>query len=226
MKKDLSNKTIGLIHASSLTIPIAKPFIQEIIPEVQVMHLCDDTIQRDNLSAGVGVIPKINYFKFATYAHFLEEAKVDLIVLMCSTFNRAVEFARPMINVPMLQIDRPMMELAVKTGKKIGLLATLPTTVPSSERLLRVVGEEMGKEIEIKTILSSEAFKELEKGNTERHNEILLEEIDKLSREVDCICMAQISMSVLESRLTNTRVPVYNSGRTGFTRVREILESM
>jgi len=226
MKKDLSSKTIGLIHASSLTIPIAKPFIQEIIPEVQVMHLCDDTIQRDNLSAGVGVIPKINYFKFTTYAHFLEEAKVDLIVLMCSTFNRAVEFARPMINVPMLQIDRPMMELAVKTGKKIGLLATLPTTVPSSERLLRVVAEEMGKEIEIKTILSSEAFKELEKGNTERHNEILLEEIDKLSREVDCICMAQISMSVLESRLTNTRVPVYNSGRTGFTRVREILESI
>jgi len=226
MKKDLSNKTIGLIHASSLTIPIAKPFIQEIIPEVQVMHLCDDTIQRDNLSAGVGVIPKINYFKFATYAHFLEEARVDLIVLMCSTFNRAVEFARPMINVPMLQIDRPMMELAVKTGKRIGLLATLPTTVPSSERLLRVVAEEMGKEIKIKTILSSEAFKELERGNTERHNEILLEEIDKLSREVDCICMAQISMSVLESRLTNTRVPVYNSGRTGFTRVREILESM
>jgi len=226
MKKDLSNRTVGLIHASSLTIPISKPFIQEIIPEVQVMHLCDDTIQRDNLAAGVGIIPKINYFKFATYAHFLEEAKVDLIVLMCSTFNRAVEYARPMINVPMLQIDRPMMELAVKTGKKIGLLATLPTTVPSSERLLKTVAEEMGKEIEIKTILSSEAFKELEKGNTERHNEILLEEIDKLSKEVDCICMAQISMSVLESRLTNVRVPVYNSGRTGFTKVREILESM
>lgn len=226
MKKDLSNKTVGLIHASSITIPIAKPFIQEIIPEVQIMHLCDDTIQRDNLLAGVGVIPKINYFKFATYAHFLEEAKVDLIVLMCSTFNRAVEYARPMINVPMLQIDRPMMELAVKTGRKIGLLATLPTTVPSSERLLKTVAEEMGKEVEIKTVLSSEAFKELEKGNTERHNEILLEEVDKLSKEVDCICMAQISMSVLESRLTNVRVPVYNSGRTGFTRVREILESM
>lgn len=226
MKKDLSNRTIGLIHASSLTIPIAKPFIQEIIPEVQVMHLCDDTIQRDNLAAGVGVIPKVNYFKFATYAHFLEEAKVDLIVLMCSTFNRAVEFARPMINVPMLQIDRPMMELAVKTGKKIGLLATLPTTVPSSERLLKLVAEEMGKEIEIKTVLSAEAFKEIERGNIEKHNEILLEEVDRLSKEVDCICMAQISMSVLESRLTNVRVPVYNSGRTGFTRIREILEAM
>ena len=38
--------------------------------------------------------------------------------------------------------------------------------------------------------------------------------------------MAQVSMSVLESKLTNTRVPVYNSGRTGFNKVREILESI
>lgn len=226
MKKDLKDKTLGLIHASSITISIVKPFIQEIIPEVQVIHLCDDTIQRDNIAAGVGVIPKVNYFKFATYAHFLEEAKVDLIMLMCSTFNRAVEFARPMINVPMLQIDRPMMELAVNTGKKIGIIATLPTTVPSSERLLKLVAEEAKKDIEVKTVLCSTAFKELEKGNVERHNEILLEEIDKLSKEVDCICMAQVSMSVLESKLTDTRVPVYNSGRTGFTRVREILESL
>lgn len=226
MKKDLSNKTLGLIHTTSLTISIAEPFIREIIPEVQVMHLCDDTIQRDNLNSEVGVIPKVNYFKFVTYAHFLEEAKVDLIMLMCSTFNRAVELARSMINVPMLQIDRPMMELAVNTGKRIGLIATLPSTVPSSERLLRLVAEEANKEIEIKTVLCSEAFKELTKGNVEKHNEMLLEEIDKLSRDVDCICMAQISMSVLESRLANTRVPVFNSGRTGFTRAREILESL
>jgi Asp/Glu/hydantoin racemase len=126
----------------------------------------------------------------------------------------------------MLQIDRPMMELAVNTGKKIGIIATLPTTVPSSERLLKLVAEEAKKDIEVKTVLCSTAFKELEKGNVERHNEILLEEIDKLSKEVDCICMAQVSMSVLESKLTNTKVPVYNSGRTGFTRVREILESL
>lgn len=224
MKHDLSDKTLGLIHASSITISAAEPFIQEIIPEVQVMHLCDDTIQRDNLLSEAGVIPKVNYFKFVTYAHLLEEAKVDLIMLMCSTFNRAVELARPMINVPMLQIDRPMMELAVNTGKRIGILATLPSTVPSSERLLMLVAEEMKKEIEIKTVLCSRAFEELEKGNVERHNEILLEEVDKLSKEVDCICMAQLSMSVLESRLTNICVPVFNSGRTGFTRAREILE--
>lgn len=226
MKKDLSGKTLGIIHAAVFTSQVVQPYIDEIIPEVSVMHAGDDTVQRDNLAAPVGTIPKINYYKFVTMAHGLELAGVDLILLACSTFNRAVEYARPMIDTPMLQIDRPMMDLAVQQGKKIGLLATLPSTVPSSERLLRLAAQEAGKEIEIKTILNSEAFKILRSGNPEKHNEMLLEDIDKLSKEVDCIVMAQVSMSVLESKLTNTRVPVYNSGRTGFNKVREILESL
>jgi aspartate/glutamate racemase len=226
MKKDLSSKTLGMIHAAVFTSQTVQPYITDIIPDVQVMHIGDDTLQRDNLKAEVGTIPKVNFFKFVTYAHFLEEAGVDLIMLACSTFNKSVELARPMINVPLLQIDRPMMDLAVQTGKKIGLLATLPSTVPSSERLLRLAAVEAGKQIEIETVLSTEAFKILRSGNVEKHNEILLEEIDKLSKKVDCICMAQVSMSVLESKLINPRVPVYNSGRTGFMKAREILESL
>ena len=226
MKKDLGGKTLGIIHAAVFTSQTVQKYIDEIIPEVSVMHLGDDTIQRDNLAAGVGVVPKRNYAKFITYARFLEEAGADLIMLACSTFNRAVEYARPMINAPMLQIDRPMMDLAVQDGNAVGLLATLPMTVPSSERLLRLAAEDARKEIEIKTVLSSEAFEALREGNPERHNAILLDEIDKLSKEVDAIVMAQVSMTALEPRLTKTRVPVYNSGRTGFTKAREILESL
>jgi len=226
MKKDLSNKTLGIIHAAVFTSQTVQPYIDEILPDVKIVQFGDDTIQRDNLAAEVGIIPKVNYFKFVTYAHFLEEAGVDLIMLGCSTFNRAIEYARPMINTPMLQIDRAMMDIAVQNGKRIGLLATLPSTVPSSERLLKLAAKDAKKEIEIKTILSSEAFAFLRSGNVAKHNEMLLEEIDKLSKEVDCICMAQVSMSALESSLTNTRVPVYNSGRTGFMRAREILESL
>lgn len=226
MKKDLSDKTLGIIHAAVFTAQTVQKYLDEIIPEVSVMHLGDDTVQRDNLAAEVGTIPKANYFKFATYARFFEEAGVDLILLGCSTFNRAIEYAQPMIETPMLQIDRPMMDLAVQDGPRVGLLATLPSTVPSSERLLRLAAEEAGKDVEIKTVLSSEAFKVLRAGHPDKHNEILLEEIEKLSKEVDAIVMAQVSMSVLESRLTDTRVPVYNSGRTGFSKAREILESL
>lgn len=226
MSKDLSGKTLGIIHASMITAKAVQKYIDEIIPEVRIMHVVDDTIQRDNIAAGAGIIPKVNYYKFAQYAHNLEEAKADLIMLACSTFNFAAELARPMINTPIAQIDRPMMELAVKNGKRIGLLATLPTTVPSSERLLKIAAAEAGKDIETKTVLCSKAFEEFEKGNVEGHNEILIKEIDLLSDEVDVIVMAQLSMSALAPYLKNTKVPVYNSGFTGFTRVREMLEAM
>jgi len=201
-----------------------KPYIERFIPEAAVMHLCDDTIQRDNIAAGPGIIPKVNYFKFSQYARNMEEAGVDMILLACSTFNFAAELARPMISLPIAQIDRPMMEAAVKTGKRIGLLATLSTTVPSSERLLKIAANEAGKDIDCRTVLCGEAFAEYSKGNIQKHNEILLAAIDKLSKEADCIVMAQLSMSALAPELKNTAVPVYNSGETGFARVREMLE--
>ena len=216
-------KTLGIIHAASLTINAMKPYIERFIPDVSVMHLCDDTIQRDNIAAGVGVIPKRNYHKFAMYCHNLEEAGVDLILLACSTFNFAAELARPLIDTPIAQIDRPMMELAVRTGARIGLLATLPTTVPASERLLQIAADEAGKTITRETVLCSAAFEAYTKGNIDTHNEILLRAIDDLSKRVDCIVMAQLSMSALAPSLGKTRVPVFNSGETGFTRVKEML---
>jgi glutamate racemase len=225
MNRPLNEKTLGIIHAVNLTIRAMGPFIERYIPEVQVMHLCDDTIQRDNIKAGVGVIPKRNYYKFAQYAHNLEEAGADMILLACSTFNYAAELARPMINIPIMQIDRPMMEEAVSISRRVGLLATLSTTVPSSERLLRIVAGEKGKQVEIKTVLRPEAFKALEKGDADTHNSMVLEEINKLSKDVDSIVMAQLSMSALAPLLTKPPVPVYNSGSTGFARVREMLSA-
>ena len=216
-------KTIGIIHAVHLTIAAMQPFLKRYIPEVEVVHLCDDTIQRDNIAAGVGVIPKHNYFRFAQYCHNLQESGVELILLACSTFNYAAELARPMIDIPILQIDRPMMELAVSRGKRVGLLATLATTVPSSERLLRIVAAEKNVPVEIVTVLRPEAFAAIQKGDKETHNRILLEEIDKLSGKVDSIAMAQLSMSALEPFLGKTNVPVYNSGTTGFGYIRQKL---
>lgn len=226
MEQKLVGKTLGIIHAAVFTANTVAPYCKEIIPEVEIMHLGDDTIQRDNLAAPVGTIPKVNFFKFATYCHFLEEAGVDLIMLGCSTFNQAAEHARPMINTPILNIDRPMMDLAVQQGKRVGLLGTLPSTMPASERLLREAAADAGKEVEVVPVLCAEAFKILRQGDAAKHNEILLEAIDSLSKQVDAIVMAQVSMSVLEKELTNTRVPVYNSGRTGFTRAREMLLAM
>ena len=222
----LTGKTLGIIHAAVFTAQTVQPYANELLPGVKVMHLGDDTIQRDNLRAPIGTIPKVNFFKFATYCRFLEEAGCDLIMLGCSTFNQAVEHASPMINTPLINIDRPMMDLAVRQGRRVGLIGTLPSTMPSSQRLLEQAATEAGKPVEVTPVLLSEAFQALRAGDVRRHNDMLLEAIESLSHKVDAIALAQVSMSAIEKELGATAVPVYNSGRTGFTRARQILESL
>lgn len=91
--------------------------------------------------------------------------------------------------------------------------------------MLRTAAKEKNKEIEITTVLCSEAFDAIKTGNFELHNNLLIGQIEKLSGSVDAIVLAQVSMSALEPMLTNTKVPVYNSGRTGFERVKEMLNT-
>lgn len=226
MKQNLSEKTLGIIHASHITIKAMEPYIERYIPEVQIMHLCDDTIQRDNIRAGAGVIPKVNYYKFAQYAHNLEEAgagsdPAGMLHLQLRGRTGPSSCGHPH------RPDRPANDGAGREKRQEDrLLATLATTVPSSERLLDIAAAEAKASIERKTVLCPEAFEAYSRGDIARHNEILVDAVDKLSKKVDCIVMAQLSMSALAPDLKDTAVPVYNSGETGFQRVRQMLEQM
>ena len=224
MAGSLKDKKLGMIHSAAFTVQVVDKYIKEIIPEVTVAHLADDTIQMANNEGEIGCCPKVNYAKFVQYAHNLEEYGVDLIMLACSTFNRAVEFARPMVNTPLLQIDRPMMELAVKTGNRVGLLGTLPTTMPASRRLLEQAAADAKKEVQIKEILCSEAFQALRPATHKNITSCCSRRSTNFRARSIQSC-SQVSMTALEPLLGETRVPVFNSGRTGFTRVREILSS-
>ena len=224
MSTPLTGKKLGIIHTTVITTRAVQKYVDEFLPGVEIAHWVDETIQNTNFACAPGIIPPKNYLKFTQAALSLEDYGVDLILLACSTFNRAVEYARPMVQTPLLQIDRPMMDLAVQHGSRIGLLATVPTTVPASERLLRIAAADAGKTIEIKTSLCSEAFAAIKAGQPDKHNDLLLAEIDRLAGEVDAIVLAQLSMSALEPRLTSTKVPIYNSGRTAFTHIRQRFE--
>ena len=210
-------KSLGIIHAAVFTANAIQPLADRYIPDVEVLHCGDDSVQRDNLAVEVGVIPRHNFLKFANFADGLQRAGCDAILLACSTFNQAAELAQPMIDIPIFQIDRPMMDKAIATGKKIGLLGTLPSTMPSSERLLRKAASEAGKEIEVVSRLNREAFRILRGGDAQKHNDLLIRDILEMKKQgVDCVTLAQVSMTVLAERANEVQVPVITSGITCF----------
>lgn len=220
----LQGKVLGIVHAALWVAPIANRYTAELLPGVEVMTICDDSLEQTFLR--IGHVPPHNYYKAATYVQFLAQAGANAILWGCSTMNRTVEYVQPLLDVPVQQIDAPMMEAAVQVGSRIGLLATLPTTVPSSTRLLEQKAAAAGKSVQVTTVLRNDAFQKLQEGDRRGHNDILLQEIERLSSSVDAIVLAQVSMSLLEDEVKDAKVPVFNSGRTGFQRMREILEAL
>jgi hypothetical protein len=63
--------------------------------------------------------------------------------------------------VPVLRVDQPMADKAVQLGKRIGVVATLSTTLNPTSDLVRRRAAVAGKEIELKSVLCEGAFEAL-----------------------------------------------------------------
>src|SRR5207237_3929726 len=66
-----------------------------------------------------------------------EEAGADFILVTCSSIGPAVEAAAPLIGVPVLRVDQPMADRAVQMGARVGVIATLATTLEPTADLIR-----------------------------------------------------------------------------------------
>ncbi|MEG1520759.1 MAG: Asp/Glu racemase, partial [Clostridia bacterium] len=110
---------------------------------------------------------------------------------------------------------------AVKAGKKIGVLATLPTSPKAIIRLLEENAKEQGRSIELVTRVADGAFDILCQGDRAKHDEMVNENLYKLSKEVDVIVFAQISMSLLKHEEVD--VPLFKIGKSGFEEAKKLI---
>jgi aspartate/glutamate racemase len=162
----------------------------------------------------------------------VELAKVDAVMITCSTMSRSysqVQTALESYDIPVIQIDRPMMEQAVRHGGRVLVVATHGPTVESTQALLRETAEDLGQEVTYSGMNLEEAWHCLAKGDVLKHNQTLASGIrSHLSKEeVDCVVLAQLSMTVFllshPDPEADFGVPVFTSGQCGFEHARQVL---
>jgi Asp/Glu/hydantoin racemase len=144
----------------------------------------------------------------------------------CSSVGEAASAARPVIGIPIIKIDDTMTEHAITMGRRIGVVATVKTTLEPTVRLIRAKAAAAGKDIEITEALAEGAFQALLDGKSEQHDEIVKRTIVALADSVDVIVLAQVSMARLIPQLADLKVPVMSSPRSGVEAVRDALASM
>lgn len=215
-------KSIAIVQTSAVSSGELKTLCSEILPGVTVYQIIDDSLIREiNGNGGPTYGVRRRLYQYYQQA---ESLGVDVILNQCSSVGEVADEIRPFIRVPTVKIDEAMAEKAVTLGRRIAVVATVPTTVGPSVRLLEQKAREASREIEIEIHLIKDAMMILiEKGDAETHNRMALREVETAARSCDAVVLAQGSMTVLLPPLGHIQKPVLTSPRLGIERVRTVL---
>jgi len=203
--------TLGLIHTSATLVPIFQQLCSEYLPGVNVFNIVDDSLIKDVIAKGK-LAPRTAR-RVVDYVASAEAAGADRILVTCSSIGRAVEAAAALSSVPVLRVDQPMADLAVSKGTRIGVVATLPTTLEPTADLVKRRAQVARKEIQLTSKLCEGAFDALMGGNPGLHDQMVAEALRELSTQVDVILLAQASMARVVDTLSEAekKVPIIAS---------------
>lgn len=198
--------------------PFLKPF-KDANPAVELYNIIDDSLLNDTRKYG-GMTPVIAN-RMLNYAMAAEKSGADGVLVTCTSVNKATAAIRPLLSIPILNIEEPVAEAAAKSGERIGILATLPTSPGAISWEIEEKAARLGKHVEVVPTVVEGAFDVLRSGDRKKHDEMVCEALYKLAKKVDCIAFAQISMSLLKHEPVD--VPLFKIGPSGFDKIKELM---
>ncbi len=218
---------VAVLHTSFVFLNVESSvtdLLDEVLPETEVMHFVDSdvlaTVMREQ------EISTRSTSRMVHLAQAAEEAGADVIFSACSSLGPAMEVARQKVETPLVRIDDGMARKAVEIASRIGVLATVPTTLGPTVDLIEQKAVDIGKEITVQRELSEGAFEILMNGDKERHDEMVVESAKKLAPSVEILVLAQASMTRLAPRLKEeTSLEVLSSPRLGVEYVKQVLQA-
>lgn len=207
----MKRKKLGLVHTSATLVPVFAQLCKEKLPNVEVFNIADDSLVKGIREAGC-LTAQISR-RVASYLESAELAGADYIMVTCSSIGPAVEAGAKLTDVPVLRVDQPMADQAVQTGRRIGVVATLSTTLDPTADLIQRRAAIAGKEIKLTSRLAEGAFEALMGGDAAKHDALVSGALKDLSQQVDVIVLAQASMARVVNALTpdEKRVPILAS---------------
>jgi Asp/Glu/hydantoin racemase len=189
----LAIEKITLISTSLKTGALMNQLFVDAFPGITFHNIVDDSLVKEVIANDNAITPGV-VRRVCSYVVSAEMSGVDLVVITCSTISVIARVAERLVHIPVMRIDEPMAELAVATGDRIKVLATIPSTVTPSVELVREKSRQQGKEVVLDSLLCKMARQSLDAGNPEEHDRILREEIENALENFDLVILAQASM--------------------------------
>ena len=151
-------------------------------------------------------------------------AGADAVLNICSSVGEVATAAQDVgkyLGVPIVPIDEDMAREAVRCGRKIGVMATLPTTLAPTKNTILRVSREMGKHVELVDALLEGAFGL----SQDEFKARMIAKAEEIADQVDVILFAQGSMAYCEEVVAQATGKItVSSPRFAAPAVRKALE--
>lgn len=218
-------QTLALIHTSPTLTPMFSALCAAEMPDVQIFHMVDESLIKDTVRAGQ--LRGVTIRRLLALVESAEKAGADAVMITCSSIGPGVAMAQTLFELPVIRVDEAMAEQAVRSGRRIGVAATLRTTLEPTVALLREKAARIGKEIEVVESLSDGAFEAVLAGDTATHDRILTKSLVEDLKDVDLIVLAQASMARVVKALPEgaLRVPVFSSPELAVRQAHDVLRA-
>jgi len=222
------SQTLALIHTSMVFINVEtmmSDIFREVMPDVRLINVVDDSLLPDVMA--VGHIPDVVTDRMCDYVVAAEKTGADVILSLCSSLGPSIDSARGKVKIPVLKIDDAMSTKAATEGVRIGVMATVPTTLGPTCDLIQEKADGQSKEIAIERCLVEGAFGCLMGGDKGKHDEMVFRAAQELAKTVDLIAFAQASMTRLAAHTGEiTNLNVLTSPRLAIEYTKQVLDEV
>jgi hypothetical protein len=213
---------LGLIHTVSQLAPTFGELADELLPGVGTVVIADELLLKRTVRDGA--VDDVTRDRLRGHVAALADFGVDAVLVTCSSVGGLVDDIAPEAAVPVLRVDRAMAELAVTVGARVGVLATLPTTLAPTTELVKAAAHGAGRDVTVVARLCDGAFAALSSGDGARHDALIADELDRLAAEVDVVVLAQASMARIAAARPVGGARVLSSPRLAMERLASCAE--
>jgi Asp/Glu/hydantoin racemase len=205
-------------------VPVFRPLAAELLPAASVFNMVDESLLCDIIACKG--CPPATARRLVGHVISAEQAGAQFILVTCSSMGRAVEASRALVSAKVLRVDEPMADNAVSVGKRIGVIATLPSTLEPTVELIESRASARGRPIELSATIVEGAFEAVMSGNGAKHDELVGASLREMARKVDVIVLAQASMARVVDALKPEEkpVPILSSPRLAVEHLASLLK--
>lgn len=194
---------VALIHSLGHSIAPVNAELDRVWPACVRMNLLDDSLSAD-LAASFEGLDDAMTERFVALASYAIDCGANGILFTCSAFGPCIDaVAKRWPHIPVLKPNEAMIADAVRTGQRIGLVASFAPTLAS-------MPAEFPTKVSVIPVLADGALEALDRGDGALHDRLVAQAAQRaVAQGCKVIALAQFSLArAAEPVERSLRVPI------------------